>query len=96
MNKHELHEIEKKLYALDFAATDLHLYLNTHPNDRAALAEYNKVIALAKVVRAEYEEYLGPLYSFRSPSSADEWSWLSEYSPWEREFNWSFEKGDGQ
>ena len=92
MNSKELHELEKKLYSLDFAAVDLHLYLNTHPHDRAALEEYNRVIALAKEARAEYEKQVGPLYSFRSPSNEHEWSWLSEYSPWEKEFNWSLSK----
>jgi len=94
MDSNELHELEKRLYSLDFAALDLHLYLNTHPRDRAALAEYNRVIALAKEAREQYEKHVGPLLSFRCPSSEHEWSWLSEYSPWEKEFNWSLSKGD--
>ena len=95
MHSNEAHEIEKKLYALDFAAIDLALYLNTHPNDRAALAEYNKIIDQAKETRIEYEKHFGPLLSFRCPTSENEWSWLSKYSPWEKEFNWSLtsEKG---
>lgn len=92
MHNHDAHEIEKKLYALDFAAVDLHLYLNTHPHDREALAEYNKIIAQATEVRKEYEKHFGPLLSFRCPSSEHEWSWLSEYSPWQKEFNWSLSK----
>jgi len=91
MNKDD---IAKDLYTLDFLAIDLHLYLNTHPNDMAALCEYNKVIALAAKAREKYEEHFGPLYSFRSVSNEHEWSWLSEYSPWEKEANWVVERGD--
>ena len=91
MNKQD---IAKDLCALDFLATDLHLYLNTHPNDRAALLEYNKVAALAAIAREKYEKEFGPLHSFRSLSDEDRWSWLSEYSPWEKESNWLVEKGD--
>ncbi|MCL2565244.1 MAG: spore coat protein CotJB [Defluviitaleaceae bacterium] len=90
MNKYD---IEKELYTLDFLALDLHLYLNTHPNDREALAEYNKVAALAAQARKKYEEHFGPLHSFRCPAGEHEWNWLSEYSPWEKEFNWSFDDG---
>lgn len=91
MNKYD---IAKELYALDFLALDLHLYLNTHPNDKEALAEYNKAAALAAVARKKYEEYFGPLHSFRCPAAPDKWNWLSEYSPWEKEYNWSFDEGD--
>jgi len=97
MTNPQTHEIEKKLYALDFAALDLHLYLNTHPHDRDALAEYNKILEEAKAVRAEYEKHIGPLLSFRCQTDDQTWSWLSEYSPWESEFNWTLRpltKGD--
>jgi len=94
MKNPEIHEIEKRLYALDFAALDLHLYLNTHPYDTDALLEYNQVIKQAKEAREEYEKHIGPLFSFRCPSNDHKWSWLSEYSPWEKEFNWSLSKGD--
>lgn len=91
MNRDHIN-IAKELYTLDFLAIDLHLYLNTHPNDQDALIKYNKVIALAAEARKKYEEVFGPLYSFRSPSQEQEWSWLSEYSPWEKEANWPMER----
>jgi len=94
MKNPQILEIEKKLYALDFAALDLHLYLNTHPYDKDALAEYNKIIAEAKTARAEYEKHIGPLFAFRCESDDQKWSWLSEYSPWEKEFNWTLAKED--
>ena len=39
MNKTEL---IKKLSAAEFALWDLHLYLDTHPGDLAAVGLYNK------------------------------------------------------
>ena len=50
-----------QLTALDFMAVDLGLYLNTHPEDSAAIAEYNKIIKAADMLRAKYEENFGPL-----------------------------------
>ena len=95
MEKVDKHELEKRLYSLDFAALDLALYLNTHPRDKEALAEYNRINTLAKEARKEYEKHIGPLLSFRCDTSEHEWSWLSEYSPWEKEFNLSLGKEDG-
>lgn len=83
MNRNEL---LKQLTALDFMAVDLHLYLDTHPCDKAALARYNCVIMQAETLRDAYQSNYGPLYSFRSPSSYP-WQWINNPWPWNFEFN---------
>lgn len=77
-----------RLTALDFMAVDLGLYLNTHPDDRNAIGEYNKIIEAADLVRVKYEQAYGPLCSFRSLcQNPDKWIWNDNPWPWERSFN---------
>ncbi len=81
-------KILQSLTALDFMAVDLGLYLNTHPNDKEALEEYNKIITSANIVREKYESEYGPLCSFRSSdNNSDTWSWKNNPWPWEESFN---------
>lgn len=81
-------ELLKLLTSLDFMAVDLALYLDTHPNDRAALSQYNSIITQADSVRRSYQEKYGPLYSFRSPSGYP-WQWSQNPWPWDADFNFS-------
>ena len=87
-------ELLQKLTALDFAAVDLHLYLNTHPCDSKAIENYNCIIAEANAVRAHYEEAFGPLCGFRSESrDQNDWQWINEPWPWEQSFNFNLDEG---
>lgn len=76
----------KQLSALDFMAVDLHLYLDTHPNDRNALVMYNNVVTQADVLRQNYERQYGPLFSYRSIGGYP-WNWINNPWPWQYEFN---------
>ena len=79
-------EMLKALTAMDFYAVDMALYLNTHPDDREALARYNSVINEANSLRRDYENQYGPMYSFRS-ASASPWQWINDPWPWQSQFN---------
>ncbi len=81
-----------KLTALDFMAVDLHLYLDTHPNDKEALAKYNATIQEAEPLRDEYQKRYGPLYSYRSPSKYP-WQWVKGDWPSLKEFNFELVAG---
>ena len=82
-----------QLTALDFMAVDLGLYLNTHPEDSAAIAEYNKIIKAADMLRAKYEENFGPLCSFRSYArDKNNWQWINGPWPWAKDFNFMLEE----
>lgn len=78
----------KQLTILDFMALDLHLYLNTHPDDAEALHMYNDVIANAEKTRCQYEEYCGPVTSYRSKGVTD-WKWKCCPWPWQSNFNFA-------
>jgi len=84
----ERDELLNQLTALDFMAVDLHLFLNTHPNNEEVICKYNEIIKLADTVRCKYEKLYGPLCSFRSLSKSD-FTWIDNPWPWQSEFNYS-------
>ncbi|MCL2699558.1 MAG: spore coat protein CotJB [Defluviitaleaceae bacterium] len=83
----------EQLTQLDFMALDLAMYLDTHPDDRDAITHYNAVINDAQSVREKFEQLFGPLCSFRSESSPDNWGWIECPWPWECDANFTL-KGD--
>lgn len=74
-----------KLTQLDFCALDLKLYLDTHPKDTDALAEYNKIAAEAARLRADYEGKNRPLTA--GPVTGDSFVWIDEPWNWEESYN---------
>jgi spore coat protein JB len=78
----------RQLTVLDFAAVDLQLYLDTHPDDEEALAQYNEAVMQADALRAEYEDNYGPMFNFRSLGGKS-YTWLDDPWPWQRAFNFS-------
>ncbi len=77
MNKAEL---TKKLAAADFALWDLHLYLDTHPGDLAAVGLCNKLKKNATMLREDYEQTCGKL----TAADAQGVEWLKGPWPWEK------------
>lgn len=80
-------DLLKELSMLDFMATDIHLYLNTHPNDKTMIKKYNAIVEQADSCRYKYEKLYGPLCSYRSASNDSRWTWNDEPWPWDPEFN---------
>ncbi len=76
-------ELLKKLSAYGFAAYDWNLYLDTHPNDKDAIAMYHKMVERADELRKEYESKYGPLTASAS-KNMERWDWLDNPWPWEK------------
>ena len=70
-----------QLQALLFVVTELGLYLDTHQNDKEALALYLDYVKLAKEGRARYESMYGPLQ--QTEVTAAGYTWLNDPWPWE-------------
>ena len=81
-------ELLKKLTTLDFMLIDMGLYLNTHPDDRRAIAIHNQISADADALRKEFEAKFGPLCA-RTANEAESWQWINQPWPWEEESNFS-------
>lgn len=80
-------ELMKKIQELSFVKTELELFLNTHPNCRAALDYYHKIIEELDIALTEYQNRFGPIVA--EASSADRWNWID--GPWP----WHLDNGNG-
>lgn len=76
----------KKLQAYSFAAYDMLLYLDTHPDDKKAFAIFRDLVEKANMLKKEYEKMYGPLTAF-SAASFDSFTWPKSPWPWEKEAN---------
>ena len=72
-------EAMKKLMAADFAAYDLQLFLDTHPDDKEAMALYTDAVRKAALARNEYEANYCPVTA-ASAAGKMPWQWI--VSPW--------------
>jgi len=79
-NKSLLMEISE----IGFICTDLNLYLDTHPNDNAARADYNFFTGQLRALKDRYNMECGPLENFGNAINADGWEWNNSPWPWER------------
>ena len=82
MNKKDL---LLNIQAVGILAIDLHLFLDTHPEDVAALEEYTKVNAYYRHLKNEYEKHYGPLTSSGTTSFSDQQKWVNDPWPWKRQ-----------
>lgn len=73
----------RRLSAYDFASQDLHIYLDTHPDDASAADALDLYEKKSRKLREEYEEKYAPL----SPSdqNGNRWAWISDPWPWDNE-----------
>ena len=69
----------RELSGVQFAAWELHLYLDTHKCDKKAAEMYKKYSQRAAELKAQYEEMCGPL-TIGEDSAA---GWLKDPWPWE-------------
>ena len=70
-----------ELMALGFTITELGMYLDTHANDKEALALYVEYVNLAKEGRKRYEAAYGPLQ--QTGVTAEAYTWINGPWPWE-------------
>lgn len=76
----------KKLQSYNFAAYDMLLFLDTHPDDKKAFALFRDLVEKTKKLRKEYECEFGPLTPY-SAAKFDTFTWLESPWPWEKEAN---------
>jgi len=72
-------KLMRELSAVQFAAWELHLYLDTHPCDEKALEMHKKYTERAMELREEYEECFGPLTHTTESGLA----WIKNPWPWD-------------
>lgn len=72
----------EEIRALAFVKTELELYLDTHPNCRAALDYYEKTVNELNAKIAEFEDGNTPLTA-AGAAGAERWTWVEEPWPWQ-------------
>ena len=79
-------EQESKLYelsAIAFAAHELNLYLDLHPEDQSMLALFNDYRRKSNELTREYEEKYGPLNISSNSLDGNNFTWATDPWPWE-------------
>lgn len=77
-------ERERKLRQLqdyNFAAYDLNLYLNTHPNDAKAIRMHHDMVKKMREAKEAFESQYGPLTADAS-TNTQRWDWIDNPWPW--------------
>ena len=77
------YELMTRIGEVQFVCIELNLYLDTHPSDPAARADYLSYSRLLEELIGEYEREYGPLMGFgHSPTDAG--CWVCSKWPWEK------------
>ncbi len=71
----------RTLSAAQFAMWELHLYLDTHPDDCEAKERHKKYAARYEALKADFEEKYGPLSTKTGVGD----NWLRNPWPWDLE-----------
>lgn len=76
-------ELLLQLQETEFIVTDLQLFLDTHPDDKDALKQFNRFAKELEKLKAEYEARFGPLLNFGFSQSRNLWKWVDGPWPWQ-------------
>lgn len=80
------YDLIKAVMEFGFAAVDMNLYLDSHPEDKTAVSTYNSFVSQYVKARCAYEKQYGPLTNFGYSPSNCPWQWIESPWPWEKEF----------
>ena len=72
------------LSALEFAAHDINLYLDLHPEDKDMIELYNQYRIESNELRDKYENAYGPILASSNTTNQIPWNWKNSPWPWER------------
>lgn len=75
-----------QLQALNFAVSELGLYLDTHPSDQEALDLFNQYAEMYEELLQNYERDRGPTMQMRGGMSGS-YQWTKGPWPWEYDAN---------
>ena len=73
-----------EIMALDFAETDLTLYLNTHPDDTDAIDLHNAIVKKRTALVDSYQAMYGPITTRNYINSDSDWDWIENPWPWDK------------
>lgn len=87
MQNHEMishHDLMQCINEVSFAVNDMHLYLDTHPEDTEALKMMQQLVNRRKKYMEMHTKHFGPLtIDCTADSCSNSWMWISQPWPWE-------------
>ncbi len=72
-----MNQIDEASFAID----EILLFLDTHPNDLAALDYYRNAVAMRRQAMDVYQRQFGPLMA--DSVYSNRWDWINDPWPWE-------------
>lgn len=76
-------QLLNEINEISFAVNDVTLFLDTHPEDREALAYFHDTKQKRKALMQEFEKEFEPLTIDCISPDGDHWSWTDGPTPWE-------------
>ncbi|NBK80400.1 spore coat protein CotJB [bacterium D16-76] len=77
--------LRRRINAIKFASWELHLFLDTHPNNCDAARKLEEYRRQLDTLTKEFEDKFGPIGE--TPQNTNRWAWISDPWPWEKEAN---------
>lgn len=77
--------LRRRINAIKFASWELHLFLDTHPNNCDAARKLEEYRRQLEMLTKEFEDKFGPIGE--TPQNTSRWAWISDPWPWEKEAN---------
>ncbi len=79
----EQQRLRRKIDAYSFSMWELHLFLDSHPNNCEAAKKMEEYRKKLEELTAEYEAAYGPLNE--TSSNTSRWAWVAGPWPWDTE-----------
>ncbi|PWI58157.1 spore coat protein CotJB [Sulfoacidibacillus thermotolerans] len=73
----------QELQSLDFVLSELTLYLDTHPTDTQAIAQFEQFLQRKESIERQFEQIFGPLTSYSQQMTQTAWQWIESPWPWQ-------------
>lgn len=79
----EQEKLMRQIYANKFSAWELHIFLDTHPNNCDAAKLLDEAQAKIASLTEQYESMYGPFHE--TTHTASRWAWITDPWPWDIE-----------
>lgn len=77
------YELMQEIQETDFVLVELNLYLDTHPEDQAAIAQYNQFVQKSMALKHQFQSMFGPLFNLGNSYSPAPFAWKEAPWPWQ-------------
>lgn len=77
----EQERLRRQIAAHSFSAWELHIFLDTHPNNCEAARKLAECRQKVRELTEKYEQAYGPIHE--TSANTSRWAWITDPWPWE-------------